>query len=213
MTNRDAGRPRLGVCLSDAGFSRAVLGELLERELDPALLLLPEFPPAARSAEIAVVAPPTRKILQLIDKLPLVYAAGLDDTELARQLRDARIDYLLVACWPHLLGPQARAATRLASLNLHPSRLPRYRGADPVGDQLDAKDEILGVTLHLLDARFDHGDIVGQDEFRLAPTQRHRTAIEVEAARRGVDLLVEAMLVGPARWCARSQDQEAFDTA
>ncbi len=213
MTKPDADWPRLCVCLSDAGFSRAVLGELLARKLDPSLVMLPEFPPAAISANIAVVEPPTRKILQLIDKQRLVYAAGFDDAELARQLRDAGVDYLLVACWPHLLGPQARAAAGRASLNLHPSSLPRYRGADPIADQLDANDEILGVSLHLLDARFDHGDIVGQDEFQLAPTQRHRAAIESEAARRGVDLLVEAMLQGPARWRPRPQDQEALDTA
>ncbi|MDJ0776244.1 MAG: formyltransferase family protein [Gammaproteobacteria bacterium] len=212
MTIPDAlRRPRLAVCLSDAAFSCRVLSELRARERLPALVLLPEFPPAVPPASIELADSSPRAILQLIGDLPLLYAAGAGEAQLASALRRARIEYLLVACWPRLLGPRMRAAATRATLNLHPSCLPRFRGADPIGEQLAAGEERLGVTLHLLDERFDHGDIVAQASFAIAKGERNRAAIEREAAGRGVDLLLEAMHLGPEGWRPRSQDQ-AFVT-
>lgn len=208
MMSPDARRPpRLAVCLSDAGFSCRVLSELRARERLPALVLLPEYPPAVSPASIELADSSPRAILRLIGDLPLLYAAGISESELAAALRRARIEYLLVACWPWLLGSSMRAAVTGATLNLHPSCLPRFRGADPIGEQLAADEERLGVTLHLLDERFDHGDIVAQAGFVIASCERNRAAIEREAARRGVDLLLEAMLRGPGGWRPRPQDQ------
>ena len=211
MTNPDGGRSRLAVCLSDAGFSRQVLAELLASECYPALILLPEYAPAPARGPTELASPPVRAIIELIGDLPLVYAAGIDDRALATQLRESMIDYLLVACWPWLLGPRIRAAPTQAALNLHPSCLPRYRGIDPVGDQLAVDEPELGVSLHLLDERFDHGDIVARQGFELPPDERTRGAIERRAARCGIALVLEAMRTGPGGWKPRAQDQ-AFDT-
>ena len=211
MTSPETEWPRLAVCLSDAGFSRRVLAELLARELYPSLVLIPEFSPATQPRGVELAAAPTRAIIGLIGDLPLVYAASANDSELASRLRQAEIDYLLVACWPYLLGPCLRAAPAQAALNLHPSRLPRYRGVDPVGEQLAANEPELGVSLHLLDGRFDHGDIVAQDSFRLLPGQRSRAAVERAAARCGIALVEQSLRTGPAGWQPRAQDQ-AFDT-
>ncbi len=211
MTIPDETRPRIAACLSDAGFSCRVLTELRACNLQPSLVFLPEFAPAVADSQVDLVRSPMRAILSLIGDLPLHYAALDDEAVLETVMRAAGIDYLLVACWPRLLGPRMRAAATQAALNLHPSRLPAYRGADPVGEQLGADEQALGVTLHLLDDRFDHGDIIAQASFSLAEGDRSRSRIESEAARRGVALLQEAIRLGPAGWCRRSQDQ-AFET-
>ena len=57
----------------------------------------------------------------------------------------------------------ARCSTSHGALNLHPSLLPRYRGATPIPAAILAGDAETGVTLMRMDAGLDTGPIVAQD--------------------------------------------------
>jgi len=48
-------------------------------------------------------------------------------------------------------------------VNVHPSLLPAFRGANAVGDALAAGVRMTGVTVHLVDEEVDHGPILAQD--------------------------------------------------
>jgi methionyl-tRNA formyltransferase len=75
------------------------------------------------------------------------------------------------------------------ALNLHPSLLPRHRGATPIPAAILAGDDVTGVTLMRMDAGLDTGPIVAQQRRSLAGTE---TAPELEAslAVAAADLLV-----------------------
>ncbi|MGH8126994.1 MAG: methionyl-tRNA formyltransferase [Gammaproteobacteria bacterium] len=86
-------------------------------------------------------------------------------------------------------------------LNVHPSLLPRWRGAAPVERALAAGDEDTGVAIMQMDAGLDTGSV-----YRLArtPTGRRETAGELSErlAQRGAELLLEvltALAAGTAR--------------
>lgn len=64
------------------------------------------------------------------------------------------------------------------ALNLHPSLLPRYRGATPIPAAILAGDEETGVTLMRMDAGLDTGPIVAQSR---RPLDRMETAPELES--------------------------------
>jgi methionyl-tRNA formyltransferase len=94
-------------------------------------------------------------------------------------------------------------------LNVHPSRLPRHRGATPIPGTILAGDPIAGVTIIRMDAGLDTGPIVTSVEWPLAGTE---TSAELEeaAARFGAELLTTALdgwLDGSL--AARPQDQAA----
>jgi methionyl-tRNA formyltransferase len=59
---------------------------------------------------------------------------------------------------------------RLGTINLHPSLLPKYRGAAPVEWALYHGETRSGITVQRIDERLDAGDIVLQDEFGLDNT-------------------------------------------
>jgi methionyl-tRNA formyltransferase len=65
------------------------------------------------------------------------------------------------------------------ALNLHPSLLPRHRGASPIPATILAGDPLTGVTLMRMDAGLDTGPIVARTRFALDGTER---ADELEAA-------------------------------
>ncbi|MGI8973598.1 MAG: methionyl-tRNA formyltransferase [Gaiella sp.] len=70
----------------------------------------------------------------------------------------------VVVCAYGLLIPDALLAERLW-LNVHPSLLPRWRGAAPVGRALVAGDSETGVTIHETVAELDAGPIAAQESF------------------------------------------------
>ena len=52
-------------------------------------------------------------------------------------------------------------------MNVHPSYLPAYRGADPIPWEILHKESELGVTIHIIDQGIDTGAIVCQDNIPL----------------------------------------------
>ena len=172
------------------------------------MLVLPEYPPAARPGAQPVELDahrPQSRLQQLAGEIPLAYAPELLQQSCARLIRQRSIDFLLVACWPYLIGPAILASVGKAALNLHPSLLPAYRGADPVGRQIELGERRLGVSLHLLSQRFDAGDIVARASLPSLGDNPDRETIEREAARLGAGLFIDALKGYDAGWQLQPQ--------
>ena len=54
--------------------------------------------------------------------------------------------------------------TKHGTLNVHPSLLPKYRGASPIQNQILNDEKNVGTTIMLMDEQMDHGDIIAQKE-------------------------------------------------
>jgi methionyl-tRNA formyltransferase len=90
------------------------------------------------------------------------------------------------------MGADVLALPSRGALNLHGSLLPRYRGRAPVNWVLVQGETETGVTLHYMDEKPDHGDIVAQRRVAIGrdDTALTLTRAMAEAAR---DLLRETM--------------------
>ena len=175
-----------------------VLAALLRRGLCPRLVVLPEYPPAAKPAASVDLAASggKRELLRIGAGIEIAYIPSERQGEGANSIRALGVDFLLVACWPDLIGRELIGSARCAALNLHPSLLPRYPGPDPVRQQIIARERRLGVTLHLLDERFDHGDIVAQARLEEGAGKDAAT-LEVLCAELGVLIYADALAAHP----------------
>lgn len=181
---------------SGANFSCEVLRALLQKNYPPQLLVLPEYAPASSSTGTdsrLITAVPQRRLLTLAQGIEIAYAPAPQQADCARLVERREIDFLLVACWPYLIETRLIVSAGRAALNLHPSLLPKYRGPDPLEQQLAAGDSSFGITLHLLDQRFDHGDIIAQAELGDPLVPRQRSILERRCAARGAELFIEAV--------------------
>lgn len=124
-----------------------------------------------------------------VHNIPVFYQSQID---LVHLIQDKKIEFLLVACWPHLIPGNIVQAVTKAALNLHPSLLPKFRGLDPVSDQLKDKDYNFGISLHVISDSYDSGDIVLQQPLGQGII-RHKEVIEKEAAIKGARLFIKAM--------------------
>jgi len=172
-------------------FTYHVLRSLIGHQFLPlAYLQYGASPQYSSIAEIEIEQPETGLVQMLKDHaIPVYYTS---ERRCVPLIQERLADYLLVACWPALLPAEVISSVSIAALNLHPSLLPAYRGIDPVGDQLLTSDSCFGITLHLLNARLDEGDIVLQQALGL-PGQRDKTKIEAIAAAVGAGLFIRAV--------------------
>ena len=91
------------------------------------------------------------------------------DRALLSLLEEKRIDYVALAGFMRILGPEFVRAFEGRMLNIHPSLLPAFPGSHAVQDALDAGVERTGVTIHFVDEQVDHGPVVAQEEVPVMP--------------------------------------------
>lgn len=179
-----------------AFFSRRVLDELIVSGYPPVAVIVPEFPAYKIDQKDRLPLEPPEKdnlLLKAVQdlNLPVIFAPDNHGDELLIQLSNIDFDFILVACWPYKLSEAVCQLPRKSALNLHPSLLPEFRGANPVEEQLRQVEPHPGVSLHLLSDEFDSGDIVKQAEFKL-PGRVDRETFEQQAATLGAQLFIEA---------------------
>jgi methionyl-tRNA formyltransferase len=99
-----------------------------------------------------------------------------------------RPDLLVVADYGQLVPP-ALLVLSFGALNVHPSRLPRHRGASPIPATILAGDADTAVTIIRLDAGLDTGPIVAVSEPLEVGESVTTPELEAALARLGADLL------------------------
>lgn len=89
------------------------------------------------------------------------------EKDLVGKLREAGIEWIFLAGYMRLIGPVLLGAYEGRILNIHPSLLPDYPGADGIGDAFRAGAEVTGVTIHYVDAGMDTGPVIAQREVEI----------------------------------------------
>lgn len=69
---------------------------------------------------------------------------------------------LALAGFMRILGPEAMRRFPHRIINIHPSLLPSFPGADAVTQALEHGVKVTGVTVHFVDEEVDHGPIIAQ---------------------------------------------------
>jgi methionyl-tRNA formyltransferase len=77
-------------------------------------------------------------------------------------------------------------------LVIHPSLLPKYRGASPIPEAIKSGDPITGVTIFKMDEKVDHGPIVSQFKEEILPTDDGEV-LRTRLFERSAEVLVELM--------------------
>lgn len=94
--------------------------------------------------------------------LPVVSPADVNSEEAAAAIAARKPDLLLSFYFRQMMKPRTLSLAAAGALNLHGSLLPRYRGRAPVNWVLVNGETETGVTLHYMDEKPDHGDVVAQ---------------------------------------------------
>ncbi len=91
----------------------------------------------------------------------------------AAEQSSSHYDLFVVASYGKILPQTLLDVPVLGALNVHPSLLPKYRGATPIQSALRAGENETGVTIILMDAGMDTGEVVLQERTPIAPQERY----------------------------------------
>ena len=101
-------------------------------------------------------------------------------------------DVMAVFAYGQYLPRSVVTLPRLGAINIHPSLLPRWRGASPIQHTLLHGDPVAGVSIIGVAEEMDAGDLYAQAEVAIAPDERADSLSERLAAK-GTALLIEVM--------------------
>jgi phosphoribosylglycinamide formyltransferase 1 len=91
------------------------------------------------------------------------------EAELVRLLREADVDLVVLAGFMRVLKSTILEAFPRRIINIHPSLLPKFPGLKAWKQALAAGESAAGCTVHYVDEKIDHGDIIAQREVPVLP--------------------------------------------
>lgn len=128
-------------------------------------------------------------------------------------LRKYQPQVLVVAAYGRILPPSLLSVPPLGTIGMHPSLLPKYRGAAPIQRALLAGETLTGVTTFQVVEAVDAGPILLQRPVPIRPDDTAATLCE-RLAREGAELLVATLeTLGRHRLMPRPQDETQATTA
>ncbi|WP_430816956.1 methionyl-tRNA formyltransferase [Carboxylicivirga sp. RSCT41] len=86
-------------------------------------------------------------------------------------IQSKKPDLIVVANFNQILKKGILSIPKIGCINVHPSLLPDYRGANPIFWMFKNNEQTGGTTIHLIDEGIDTGGIIKQSEFRLSESE------------------------------------------
>ena len=123
---------------------------------------------------------------------PVLEVASARDHLDLKKLSRLNADVFIVASFGKILSKEILEIPRHGVLNVHPSLLPKLRGASPI-QNLILQDETPGVTIIKMDEKMDHGPILAQAKVPVEPWPDHYSIVEEKLGRAG-GILLSAVL-------------------
>ena len=177
------------VFLGTSEFALPALQRLVESDYEIAGVYTQPDRPAGRGRR---ERPSPVKVMALRHGLPVFQPPRISAPESVEALAALKPDVMLAAAYGQILRQPVLDVPPRGVLNIHPSLLPRYRGASPVAAAILAGDSQTGVTIMLMVRALDEGPILSQRRVAIDPQDTTGTLTE-RLAREGADLLLETL--------------------
>jgi methionyl-tRNA formyltransferase len=129
-----------------------------------------------------------------------------------KQLQALSPDLVVLAAYGKILPKEVLTIPRYGSINIHPSLLPRHRGAAPVAAAILEGDRATGTSMLLMDEGIDTGPIIAVEERQLLGIER-APALTTELFQLGARLLLEhapQYIAGELKPVAQSEEGATF---
>lgn len=166
-----------------------ILDELKQAGIIPDLIVTAPDKPAGRKL---ILTPPPAKVWAENECIATFQPEKLDAEAVDAIKSEGSWDLFVVAAYGKLIPQTILDIPTHGTLNVHPSLLPKLRGASPIQSAI-LTEEKTGVTIMLLDADMDHGPIVAQKEVPVTPWPPRADKLEDMLAHEGGALLAEVI--------------------
>lgn len=172
-------------------FAVWVLDALEAAHIVPDIVVCAPDKPAGRGL---VLTEPPVKTWALEREIPVLQPGSLKTpSEELDLLSNSEWDVFIVAAYGKLLPASLISLPRRGTVNVHPSLLPKFRGASPIEGQILADEKQVGVSIMQIDEELDHGPIIAQASVTPEIWPLKARVLEEMLATIGGELLAESL--------------------
>lgn len=185
------------VYLGTSDFAATVLAKLLDSPHAPSLVVTRPARPKGRGKKLQ--DPPVADLANERG-VPVFQPESVNEPEATQRILDEKPGAITVCAFGAIVKEPLLSAA--PSFNVHPSLLPRWRGAAPVERAIQAGDKFTGVTIMRLVEELDAGPMAAQERFVIRETDNYGL-IAPHLAEIGGRMLVDALSLadsGLAEW-------------
>jgi methionyl-tRNA formyltransferase len=171
-----------------------------------AVLCNPDMPAGRKKL---LTPPPVKKAAEELGIK--IFQPDLLDGAFEKEVAALKADILVCFAYGKFFKKSLLSLFPLGGINIHPSLLPRWRGATPIPAAILAGDNETGITVQRLASKMDAGDIIVQKSFPLHGNETTES-LSAYAAETAPALLIEALDILKSNPQAGTAQNEALAT-
>lgn len=169
-------------------FGANILEKLCETEYKPVLVITAPDKPVGRKQ---ILTPSPVKLVAEKYGVPVLQPENIDN--LKTEIEKRETDLVIVVAFGQIISRQILDIPRYGCLNIHPSLLPRWRGASPIQSSILNSDTETGVTIILMDEKMDRGKIVSNVHYPISNNKITFELLSKELSDLAAGLLVDTI--------------------
>lgn len=125
-------------------------------------------------------------------RVPVMHSANINSESFLKEIAKLDLDLIVSVAAPQIFKARLIALPKKGCINIHNSRLPKYRGMLPNFWQMYHGEKTVGTTVHRINAGVDDGEILIQKETEIKPGESLDDLI-CRTKRSGSALMIEAI--------------------
>lgn len=177
------------VFIGSSDYGLPALQKLCALGMPPSLVISQPDKPAGRHLKEQLTP---ISLYALLHGLPLSKPADINSPDSLATIAEAAPQLIITASYGALLRKKLLSIAPLGAINLHPSLLPKYRGASPIQSAILAGETVTGTSIYRMIAAMDAGPVIAQKSLNIDPLDNYSTLhikLADQAAEMAVDLL------------------------
>ena len=171
-------------------FAKIVLEKLFQNNLKPVLVVTKPSKPKGRKQTFS---PAPVQIFVEQEKVSCLTPTNLNEENFIQTIKNFQPSFILLTAYGKIIPSPLLKLSSKGFINLHPSLLPKWRGATPIQSTILAGDKETGVTLFLMDEQIDHGSIIANSKFKIQNSKLTYEELSKELAILGAKLIIETL--------------------
>lgn len=200
-------KPRI-LFMGTPEFAVPSLAALVEHGYPVAGVVIQPDRPRGRGRE---TVPPPVKVFAEKHNLCVIQPERAGDASFLMQFETLSPDMVVLAAFGQILPARVIAAPKMGCINVHPSLLPKYRGAAPINWAIIRGEKKTGVTIMYMSEGVDRGDIILQEETSIGEEETYGDLYE-RLAILGAEMLIAAIEMITAGTATRTKQDDAAAT-
>jgi formyltetrahydrofolate-dependent phosphoribosylglycinamide formyltransferase len=158
-------KPRIAILISGTGTNmEAIVRACLSGELEAEVTFVGSDRPGAKGLTTATALGMQTKVFPY-----KINGREVCEKQITEAINETKTDWIILAGFMRILSPDFVHIFKGRIINIHPALLPLFPGAHGIQDAWNAGVHETGVTVHLVDEKVDHGQILAQEKVKRLP--------------------------------------------